>query len=228
MTLIQDVRYALRQLLKTPGFTITAMLTWRWGSGRMRDLYAGECGAAEESAGGRSEELVRVGDNERLLRGRRSTRQRGLRDFSHRTWQYLKKNTPEFEELAAMQAGFEYRPVIARRSGSEEPARSVMGEFVSGNYFQTFGLKPEVDALPRCRRCCRRTDGGGDELRDVEARLCGRRLRGGQHVLDQYQGGDDCGHRAAGLFWRSAVEHAAEFLSADRDDAGAGECSVCA
>ena len=59
----------------------------------------------------------------------------------------LKKNVPEFEELAAMQAGFWVRPIIARRDGTQEAARSVMGEFVSGNYFRTFGLQPRAGRL---------------------------------------------------------------------------------
>ena len=40
-----------------------------------------------------------------------------------------------------MQAGFAFRPVVVRRNGSQDEPRSVMGEFVSGNYFKTFGLK---------------------------------------------------------------------------------------
>src|ERR1017187_6374791 len=46
-----------------------------------------------------------------------------------------------------MQAGFTYRPIIARRDGAQTEARSVMGEFVSGNYFRTFGLRPEAGRL---------------------------------------------------------------------------------
>ena len=52
--------------------------------------------------------------------------------------------SPEFEELAAIQAGYAYRPIIARRDKTETEARSVMGEFVSGNYFRTFGLQPRA------------------------------------------------------------------------------------
>jgi macrolide transport system ATP-binding/permease protein len=46
-----------------------------------------------------------------------------------------------------MQAGFSYRPVVARQDGTDEPARSVMGEFVSGNYFKTFGLSSAAGRL---------------------------------------------------------------------------------
>jgi predicted permease len=67
--------------------------------------------------------------------------------FSTAAYEYLKKNTPEFEELGAMQAGYAYRPVVVRRGDSHENARSVMGEFVSGNYFRTFGLQPREGRL---------------------------------------------------------------------------------
>jgi macrolide transport system ATP-binding/permease protein len=50
--------------------------------------------------------------------------------FSTTTYEQMKKNTPEFEELAAMQAGFEYRPVVMRRDGGQEVAKPRMGEFV--------------------------------------------------------------------------------------------------
>jgi hypothetical protein len=67
--------------------------------------------------------------------------------FSTETWHLLKKSAPEFEELAAMQAGFSYRPITARREGGQADARSVMGEFVSGNYFRTFGIWPQTGRL---------------------------------------------------------------------------------
>jgi macrolide transport system ATP-binding/permease protein len=46
-----------------------------------------------------------------------------------------------------MQAGFTYRPITARRDGSGTVARSVMGKFVSGNYFRAFGLSPQAGRL---------------------------------------------------------------------------------
>jgi len=72
--------------------------------------------------------------------------------FSTESYQFLRKNTPEFEDLAAMQAGFAYRPVVVRRDGSQDAPRSVMGEFVSGNYFRTFGLRTRFGRLLEDRR----------------------------------------------------------------------------
>ena len=86
--------------------------------------------------------LVRLGRRQRLLREDRDDRTMAtIRCFPPTPMSSLKKNVPEFEDLAAMQAGFSYRPITARREGPQTVARSVMGEFVSGNYFRTFGLQ---------------------------------------------------------------------------------------
>jgi hypothetical protein len=148
MTLMQDVRYAVRQLRKTPGFTVTAVLTLALGIGANAAIFTlVNAVLLKNLPVADPKTLVRIGDKNDCCVGEGVPDSGDYAIFPTATWQYLKKNVPEFEELAAIQAGFEYKPVIARRSGSEEPARSVMGEFVSGNYFQTFGLKPEVGRL---------------------------------------------------------------------------------
>jgi macrolide transport system ATP-binding/permease protein len=147
--LIQDVRYSLRQLRKTPGFTVTAVLTLALGIGAnaaiftlvnavlLRDLPVTD-----------PKTLVRVGDDPHDCCVNSGTHDNGDYSlFSTDAYENLKKNAPEFEELAAMQAGFGFRPIIARRDGNQENARSAMGEFVSGNYFRTFGLRPEAGRL---------------------------------------------------------------------------------
>ena len=50
----------------------------------------------------------------------------------------MKKNTPEFEELAAFQAGG--RQISTRRGEADRIAKPLRSEFVSGNYFSTFGV----------------------------------------------------------------------------------------
>ena len=113
-TLTQDIRYALRQLRKTPGFTITALLTLAVGIGAnaaiftlVNALLLRNLPVADPRT------LVRLGDtSDCCVSG-------GIQDtgnysmFSTDMYEQLRKNSPEFEELAAMQAGYGYRPVIA-------------------------------------------------------------------------------------------------------------------
>jgi macrolide transport system ATP-binding/permease protein len=148
MTLIQDVRYALRQLRKTPGFTITAVLTLALGIGANAAIFTlVHAVLLKNLPVADPKTLVRLGDNDDCCVGTGVRRDEDYALFSTDTWQYVKKNAPEFEELAAIQAGFEYRSITARRGGSQESAQSAMGEFVSGNYFRTFGLKPQAGRL---------------------------------------------------------------------------------
>jgi predicted permease len=148
MTLLQDVHYALRQLRRTPGFTITVLLTLALGIGANAAIFTlvnavllKNLPVADPNT------LVRLGDNNDCCVGGGINDDGDYALFPTEVYEQIKKNAPEFEELAAMQAGFGYRPVIARRDGSDTQARSVMGEFVSGNYFRTFGLRPQAGRL---------------------------------------------------------------------------------
>jgi hypothetical protein len=91
--------------------------------------------------------LVRLGDQNDCCVGSGFSDSGDYSLFSTASYQRIKNNAAEFEDLAAIQAGFLYRPVTARRDGTGAISRSVMGEFVSGNYFRTFGLQPESGRL---------------------------------------------------------------------------------
>src|SRR5579859_1073023 len=148
-TLLQDVRYALRQLRKTPGFTITVLLTLALGIGANAAIFTLVNSVMLKSLPVADPKMLwRLGDHNDCCVGNNGALESG--DYSYfdtDTYEQLKKNVPEFEELAAMQAGFTYRPIIARRDGAQTEARSVMGEFVSVNYFRTFGLRPQAGRL---------------------------------------------------------------------------------
>ena len=57
-------------------------------------------------------------------------------------------NLPEFEDLAAMESGYAWRPITVRRGGTADcnqvPSAAT---FVSGNYFRVFGLSPAAGRL---------------------------------------------------------------------------------
>jgi predicted permease len=148
MTLIQDVRYAVRQLRKMPGFTVTAVLTLALGIGANAAIFTlVHAVLLRNLPVADPKMLVRVGDNPNCCVNSGTSDNGDYAIFPTETWKLMQKNAPEFEELAAMQAGFEYNPITVRRDGDAAAARSSMGEFVSGNYFRTFGLRPAAGRL---------------------------------------------------------------------------------
>jgi predicted permease len=59
--------------------------------------------------------------------------------YSFALFERLRKETPEFEEVAAFQAG---RGMLGvRRQGAESIARPLRSEYVSGNYFSVLGVR---------------------------------------------------------------------------------------
>ena len=58
--------------------------------------------------------------------------------FSFPLYERLKAETPEFEQVAAFQAGG--ARVSVRREGVDTASRPLRSEFVTGNYFVTLGV----------------------------------------------------------------------------------------
>ena len=151
-TLLQDASYALRQLRKSRGFTVTAVLTLALGIGGNAAIFTlvnaillKNLPVVDPST------LIRIGNTNECCVNEGTAEDSGAGDdgsyalFDTGTWQQLQKSAPEFEELAAMQSGFV--TIIARPDKTREAARAVTGEFASGNYFRTFGLQPSMGRL---------------------------------------------------------------------------------
>lgn len=138
MSLLQDCRYGIRQLVKSPAFTITAVLTLALGVGAntavftlMHAVMLKSLPVAEPS------QLVRVGDNDNCCVWGGFQEEWGL--FAYPLYVHMRDNTPAFEQLAAMQSWGSIA-IGVRREGSNAGAENFRGEWVSGNYFSTFGI----------------------------------------------------------------------------------------
>jgi macrolide transport system ATP-binding/permease protein len=146
--LIQDFRFAVRQLKKTPGFTATALLTLALGIGANAAIFTLVNAVLMKNLPvADPKSLLLFADRADCCVAHYIPDNGDYGLFSTDGYEQIRKNAPEFEELAAMQAGFEFRPIVARRAETHENAQSVKGEFVSGNYFRTFGLAPAAGRL---------------------------------------------------------------------------------
>jgi len=145
-SIMQDIGYALRQLRKAPGFTITATLTLALGIGANTAIFTlvhavllRNLPVADPAR------LVRLGDKDDCCVDGGAPLNDNYSLFSWELYKHLQANTPEFEQLAAMQSYPWKITVLSSRPGAL--AQGVPASFVSGNYFETFGLAPYAGRL---------------------------------------------------------------------------------
>jgi predicted permease len=135
--MMEDIRYAVRQFTKAPGFTATAILTLALGIGATTAIFTLVHAVLLKSLPVvKPQDLYRVGNEENCcING-------GMQDnwslFSVEQYKEFREQTNGFEELAAFQSGSTV--IGVRRSSQSKPAESFKSEYVSGNYFSTFGI----------------------------------------------------------------------------------------
>ena len=135
---MHSIRIAFRSFLKTPGFAITIVLTMALGIGANTAVFTLVHAVLMKSLPvGDPKALYRIGDRDDCcVEGGYQNDDGDFDIFSYELYQHFRENTPEFQQLAAMQAGSN---TMAVRRGSE-PAKSLRSEYVSGNYFSVFGI----------------------------------------------------------------------------------------
>ena len=129
--LVQDVRYALRQIRKSPGFTVVAVVTLALGIGANAATF-GLIDALflKPLPLPHAEQLVRI-----YARGPAGHYGAG---FSLAEFEGLRKRTTSFSGLSA-EVHFSQLNLVTRDGSAE-----VSGAFVSGNYFDVVGIEPRV------------------------------------------------------------------------------------
>ncbi len=144
-TLLQDLAYGFRQLRKAPGFTAVAILTLALGIGANTAIFTLVHAIMLQPLPVKDPwSLYRVGSPnvDCCVTG-------GLQDiwdaYSYPLYKHILEGTPEFQSLAAFQAGS--TRLAVRRAGENGSARPLRSEYVSGNYFPLFGLKAAAGRL---------------------------------------------------------------------------------
>src|SRR5215469_15018023 len=143
-----DLREARRQLRKAPGVTATAVITLMLGIGATTAIFTLVHEVMLKSLPvAKPDELWRIGDKVRCCNWGGVT-QGDDGDFALFSWEAYKTfraNTPEFADLAALQAG--NAPLGVRKAGSAAQAETRNGQYVSGNFFRTLGIQPWIGRL---------------------------------------------------------------------------------
>jgi predicted permease len=141
----QDIRYGLRQLIKSPAFTLTAVLTLALGIGANTAIFTlVHAVMLKQLPIASPNQLYRIGEGEYYccewggLEGSWGT-------FDYPYYKHLRDTNPAFEQLAAFAGGGSSYNV--RRTGSTGAAQTTTGEYVSGNYFSTLGIRASLGRL---------------------------------------------------------------------------------
>jgi predicted permease len=135
-TLTQDLRYAFRRLRLSPGFAVVCIITLALGIGANIAIFTLVDAVMLKSLPVADPgELYRVGNADNCCV---ESWQDDWDLYSYALYKQLRDHTPQLSQMAGFQAA--PQSVSVRRSGSAGAAQAYTGEFVSGNYFSTFGI----------------------------------------------------------------------------------------
>ncbi len=146
--MLSHLKEALRQLRLAPGFTLTTVITLALGIGATTAIFTLVHQVMLKSLPvSKPEELWRIGDKVRccIWGGYNQGEDSDFSLFSWEAYQHFRSHTPEFADLAALQAGSSQLGV--RKAGSQAQADTRTGQYVSGNFFRTFGVSPWIGRL---------------------------------------------------------------------------------
>jgi len=126
-TLLQDIRYALRMLRKSPGFTAIALVTLAIGIGANTIMFSVVNALVFRP--------VQVKGSEKLVCCKIHNFWLGMMPYS--AYHIIRDDSPVFSNLMVQDDGIGY---VTLAHG--QTARQVCGMFVSANYFSFLGVTP--------------------------------------------------------------------------------------
>jgi putative ABC transport system permease protein len=131
-SLLQDLRYGVRMLLKKPGFTLTVVLTLALGIGANTAIFSVVYALLLRPLPyAESERLVRL--SEKMRDGRRST-------VSYPNFEDWRISAQSFGAMSAV------RSESFNLTGVDKPLQ-LRGRMVNWNFFQLLGVRPQIGRL---------------------------------------------------------------------------------
>ena len=127
--MMQDIRYALRQLYRDPGFTVVAVLTLALAIGANTALFSIVSGVLLNR--------LPYPQPERLVTLSESKPNFDYGSISYPNFRDWQKESRSFSAMAI------YRSYAFSLTGSGEPVQ-ISGEFVSAELFPLLGVKPQI------------------------------------------------------------------------------------
>ena len=141
--LMQDLRYAVRQLRKNPGFTLVAVITLALGIGANTGIFTVVNGLLLKMMPVKEpQQLVVVGDANRASQRSNGTPRFDV--FSYPLYKELRERNSVFSGLCA--AASDHHLEVDAGQG-QFPDEKITGRMVSGNYFSVLGLDPAAGRL---------------------------------------------------------------------------------
>ncbi len=139
----RDLRQALRQLRRSPAFTTAAVMTLALGIGATTAIFTLVQQVMLKSLPvANPQELWRIGDKMHCCSWGGYTQAGEFTLFSFDLYQRFRLHTSSFVDLAAFQAANTTLGVRPAASSRQTEPRN--GQFVSGNFFRTFGVGPWI------------------------------------------------------------------------------------
>jgi putative ABC transport system permease protein len=129
-TLIQDLKYGLRQLARNPGFTAVAVLTLALGIAANTTIFSAVSAILLRKPPVENPDRLCAISSKNLIRGY------DLQAISVPDFQSWKRQNNVFSNMAAIESGHSFT-----LTGNREP-KSVDGDLVTPNYFKVTGLAP--------------------------------------------------------------------------------------
>src|ERR1700745_4152208 len=141
--LIQDLRYALRQLRKSPGFAAVAVITLAVGIGANTAIFTVVNGLLLKMLPVRDpQQLVLVGDPTHANQRSNGTPRTDV--FSYPLYKELRDRNAVFTGLCAAATDHHIEVDAGQGQLADE---KILGRMVSGNYFAVLALEPAAGRL---------------------------------------------------------------------------------